>query len=109
MAQDPQRFCDPTFDMTPWWEGHTFNMDVVGRISAQIKAYDPTPRFGEITCPVFIAVGVHDYPIPPLVWAGWKDRLPNATYHVFERSGHHPHYEEQTLFDERISQWLTSR
>lgn len=99
-ASDPERFFDPTFDMTPWWEGHCFDMAAVARLFAAFREYDPAPRFGEIGCPVFIAAWWHDYPIPPLLWHGVKERFPDATYHAFERSGHNPQEEEQESFDE---------
>jgi proline iminopeptidase len=105
-ASDPERFCDPAFDMTPWWEGHRFDAAALGRMTAEFREYDPSPRFGEIACPVFIAAGWHDYPLPPLQWQGVKERFPDATYHAFERSGHNPQAEEQELFDAKLLAWL---
>ena len=105
-ASDPERFFDMAFDMTPWWEGHRFDMAAVGRLFAAFREYDPSPRFGEIACPVFIAAGWHDYPVPPLLWHDAKGRFPDATYHAFERSGHNPQAEEQGLFDARLIDWL---
>ena len=105
-ATDPERFCDPAFDMTPWWEGCVFNMAAVERLYAEFRVYDPSPRFGEIACPVFVAAGWHDYPLPPLAWHEKKGLLPDCTFHAFERSGHYPQFEEQELFDAKLIAWL---
>ena len=74
-----------------------------------LAGYDPTPSFPQLTCPVFIAMGVHDYPVPPLLWYPAKDALRNATYHAFEQSGHWPHFEEQELFDRKLVTWAQTR
>ena len=107
LAGTPRVFRDPRFDWAFLWEGCEWDMAVFNRVWRELLAeYDPTPGFPAITCPVFIAVGIFDYGNPPLIWAEAKERLPDATYHVFEESGHDPMYEEQALFDARLLTWL---
>lgn len=107
LARGPERFRDPRFDWAFFWDDCVFDMAVVNRVwGVLLKDYDPTATFPAITCPVMIAGGIYDFPIPPLVWYGEKDRLVDATYHVFEQSGHNPMYDEQALFDARLLDWL---
>ncbi|HEY8598815.1 MAG TPA: hypothetical protein VIL85_10315 [Thermomicrobiales bacterium] len=49
----------------------------------------------------------HDYPDPPLAWAGRRERLPACTYHAFERSGHWSQAEERAPFDAKVIAWLS--
>jgi len=70
--------------------------------------YDPMPGFPEITAPVFPANGRYDYWVPPKLWEAEKDKLPNLTYHLFEKSGHWPMWEEQELFDSMLIDWLNT-
>jgi proline iminopeptidase len=106
VSRGPALFADPTFDWAFFWEDCTFTMGVFERVSGVIFAdYDPTPGFANLACPVFIALGVHDYPNPPTLWHPATDQLPNATYHAFEHSGHWPQYEEQALFDQKLIAW----
>jgi proline iminopeptidase len=108
-ASSPERFADPTFDPTPLWDGSIFSFAVFEHVNGPMLAgYDPTPSFSELRCPVFIAMGVHDYPVPPLLWHSAIDLLANATYHAFERSGHWPHFEEQELFDRKLITWANA-
>jgi hypothetical protein len=39
-------------------------------------------------------------------WAGELEKLPNATYRAFERSGHYPHLDEREPFGEAVAGWL---
>jgi proline iminopeptidase len=55
---------------------------------------------------VFIAHGVFDFSVPPTVWAGIKETLPNQTYRAFERSGHYPQLEERATFSDAVASWL---
>lgn len=68
--------------------------------------YDPRDRFGAIETPVFLALGRHDYVVPFTLWDEARDLLPNLSYHLFEKSGHFPMFEEHELFDEELIQWL---
>lgn len=68
--------------------------------------YDPRDQFAAIETPVFLALGRHDYVLPFTLWDEARDLLPNLSYHLFERSGHFPMFEEQELFDKTLVEWL---
>jgi proline iminopeptidase len=106
VATGPERFCDPAFDWTWFWDDCSIDMDAFGRLAEQVRAaYDPADAFPAISCPVFLAIGVHDYPIPPPLWHPVKVLLADLTYHAFERSGHWPQFEEQESFDDKLIAW----
>ena len=109
-ANGPVFFPDPTYDCTPLWEGHEQISDrLFARFwgpQGQFATFDPEANLPNIVAPVFIAQGVFDFATPPHVWAGELEKLPNATYRAFERSGHYPHLDERALFGEAVAAWL---
>jgi proline iminopeptidase len=111
-ANGPVFFPDPTYDCTPLWKGHEQISDrVFGRFwgpQGQFGAFDPEASLPKVVAPAFIAQGVFDFAAPPHVWAGELEKLPNATYRVFERSGHYPQHDEPKLFGEAVAGWLRS-
>jgi proline iminopeptidase len=87
--------------------GKSFSMDVEHQFYSVLLAdYDPTPQFGRITPPVFLALGRYDYAIPYALWTAEKAKLPDVSFHFFENSGHWPMLEEQALFDRLLIEWL---
>jgi proline iminopeptidase len=110
VASGPVFFPDPTYDCTPLWEGHE---QISDRLNArfwgpqgQLAAFDPEANLRNIVAPVFIGQGVFDFAAPPYAWAGELEKLPNATYRSFERSGHYPQLDEPALFREAVAGWL---
>ena len=110
VANGPMFFPDPTYDCTPLWEGHE---QISERLFArffgpqgQFAAFDPEASLPKVVAPAFIAQGVFDFIAPPHVWAGELEKLPNATYRTFERSGHYPQLDERELFGEAVAGWL---
>ena len=63
---------------------------------------------GKIITPVFLALGKYDFVCPFYLWDSDKDRLPNLSYNLFEKSGHFPMLEEQELFDKKLTDWVKS-
>jgi proline iminopeptidase len=112
-ASGPLYFHDPTYDCTPLWEGHE---QISERLFArfwgpqgQFAAFDPEADLPKVVAPVFIAQGVFDFAAPPHAWEGALEKLPNATYRAFERSGHYPQLDERELFGEAVAGWLGRR
>ena len=109
-ASGPLYFPDPTYDCTPLWEGHEqISERVFARFwgpQGQFAAFDPEASLPNVVAPVFIAQGVFDFIAPPHAWAGELEKLPNATYRAFERSGHYPQLDEPELFGEAVAGWL---
>jgi proline iminopeptidase len=109
-AEGPRYFSDATYDCAELWAGHDDFSEVLHRrfwgSGGQFATFDPTAGFPRIAAPVFIAHGVFDFSVPPVVWAGIRGYLANATYHAFERSGHYPQLEEEPVFGTAIATWL---
>jgi len=100
-------WANPTYDSYWLWLGKGASMDFEHQYYSVLTAdYDPTPDFREITTPVFLALGRYDYWAPPKLWDAVKDKLPNLSYHLFQKSGHWPMLEEQELFDRKLIDWL---
>jgi len=82
-------------------EGWNHFLDVI------MDNYDIT-HGKQITTPIFLALGLHDYIVPYVLWDDLEDDFPNLSYHLFEKSGHFPMHEEQELFDKKLIDWVTS-
>ncbi|HTJ45097.1 MAG TPA: alpha/beta hydrolase [Kofleriaceae bacterium] len=109
-ANGPMIFPDPRYDCTPLWEGHD---QISDRLQArffgpggQFAAFDPEAALPKVLAPVFIANGIFDFVAPPHAWAGELDKLSNATYRAFERSGHYPQLDERDTFRASVASWL---
>ncbi len=100
---------DPNYDCYWLWLGKGASMDFEHQYYSVLTAdYDPTPSFGKITAPVFIATGRYDYFVPPELWEAEKSKLPNLSYLFFMKSGHWPMLDETELFDRLLINWLES-
>lgn len=106
----PKYWFDATYD--PSWifkEGLRYNMDLLNHIIGVIFAeYNFMSDLERVTMPVFLALGRYDFVCPYYLWDDYKDKIPDLSYHLFERSGHWPMLEEQDLFDEKLIAWLGS-
>ena len=110
VAQSPLYWYEPEFDPSPLWSGVHVNMDFVLHFDTPAyMGHDATGRFSELATPVFMALGRHDYATPHIVWDRYRDTIPDLTLHLFERSSHHPMFEERDLFDQRLIDWMGSR
>ena len=56
--------------------------------------------------PVLLALGRHDYVVPPSLWDDVAPRVPGVTRAIFERSGHYPFFEEPDRFVDVLDEWL---
>ena len=105
-ADAAKRWYDPEYDERPLMAGAPVNMAVLGELFGQ-----PFTLFGDgerLERPTFLALGRHDYGVPPTTWDGQRERFRDVTVSVFERSGHTPQVEEAAEFDERVLDWLQS-
>jgi proline iminopeptidase len=108
----PLYWYDVTFDWAPMWEGQQpFNVEVNERLNELIHEYDFVQGLGQIETPVFVAEGLYDHIVPYTLWEDVLPKLPNATFQLFEKSGHTPQLEEPELFAEKLVEWFenTSR
>ena len=107
LADGPKRWYDMTYDGSWLGEDVEINTDVINHhLNVVLNEYDITQGLDRITMPVFLAVGRHDYGLPYYLWDDFKPQMPTLSYHLFEKSGHHPMLEEQKLFDEKLLAWL---
>jgi proline iminopeptidase len=67
---------------------------------------DLPARFPEVPCPVFLAQGRYDFACPPALWDGERERFPDATSRLFDRSGHSPQLDEPDAFTAALAAWL---
>lgn len=108
MAYTPKYWHNPRYDTSWLFDGQNWNVEGWGHFFGVIMAdYDITAG-GEIGVPIFLALGRHDYVVPPTLWNDMHSRFPTLTHVVFEKSGHFPHLEEQALFDQVLLEWIRS-
>jgi proline iminopeptidase len=99
---------DKNSDLAPFYEGGKFNGELLTEGLAQATNYDVAlePR---VNAPVLICAGKYDYVVPPSTWTdAEKAKLPNLTFHIFEKSGHMMMYEEPDEFERIFNQWMSS-
>lgn len=103
----PKLLYDPTFDILPLLEPVNNDPEVFLHLQLVIlKDYDLAARPGQITTPVFLALGRFDYVSPYTLWDDRREMIQDLSYNLFERSGHFPMVEEQELFDQKLVEWI---
>ena len=106
ITDGPKIWYDPEYDPSWLFEGVFWNVEVWDQIfNVIMKEYDIS-QGSLINTPVFLALGRHDYYTVPPWWDDEKSKLPNLSYHLFEKSGHYPMLEEQVLFDSLLIEWI---
>jgi len=101
----PRYFYDPDYDPSWLLEGAYWNSGAWDRLIAFAADYDigvGTP----VQTPVFLALGREDYGVPFTLWDSERSKIPNLSYHLFDRSAHYPMLEEQELFDRTLTEWI---
>jgi proline-specific peptidase len=68
--------------------------------------YDLVGRLPDITVPVLVTVGRHDWITPLEASEELAEHLPKGELVVFERSGHSPQLEEQSLYLQTVRKFL---
>ena len=109
VANGPMYWYDETYDASPLWDGMHVNATVMNELFALFNEYDIGQGPGQITSPVFVAMGRYDYVVPHFLWDDQREKLPNMSYHLFANSGHTPQLEEPDLFDEALIEWFGNR
>jgi len=106
-AQTPMRFYDARFNATPLFAGADNRPGLLMHIMGTLTSgWTISAESSSLHVPILIAHGRHDYTIPYVLWDGIPKTLPDATMHVFDRSGHQPFFEEPVLFAEVLSKWM---
>jgi proline iminopeptidase len=74
-----------------------------------LPAFNVQSRLGEITVPVLVMTGRHDWITPPVQGAErLHTGLPNSKLVIFENSGHFPFIEEHDHFVNTVRDWVNS-
>ena len=102
---DAVNWYDFTFDCLPLWEGTYVNPPVMGRL---FKPDGLDYQLEALDVPVFLALGRYDYGIPFYLWDQPKTKLPSLRYKLYEKSGHHPPYEQPDEFTADLVEWASS-
>jgi proline iminopeptidase len=110
LAQTPTRFFDARFDAAPLLAEAVYNPAVFAHLLGPLTHdWDVTVGSDSLRVPIFLGHGRHDYAVPYYLWDGIVETLPDATFRLFERSGHQPFFEEPDEFVAAVVEWMTSR
>jgi proline iminopeptidase len=109
-AQTPMRFFDPRFDAAPLFIGADARPQVLQHLLGPLtSSWDINVDASTLRVPIFLAQGRFDYIVPYTLWEGIPETLPDATLHLFERSGHQPFVEEPERFATVIADWMSGQ
>jgi len=107
-AQTPLRFFDAHIDAVPLFAEASARPELITHLLGPLTAgWDVTTAEPPLRVPLFLAHGRHDYVVPYVLWEGVADRLPTATFRLFERSGHQPFFEEPEEFVSAVMDWMS--
>ncbi len=109
-ASGPKYWADKNYNCNWIWENNALKANALKTLFYELLSeYDPSSKFESITCPVLILQGKHDYLVPHYMMENHLEKFANATYQLFERSGHYPFYEEKELFLKVLNKFLVSK
>ncbi len=106
-AQTPMRFFDATLDTAPLFAGSEVKGQLLQHLMGTLTPeWDVTVGASGLQVPILLALGRYDYTVPHTLWEPVIDGLPGVTLQRFERSGHHPFFEEPELFAHVLRRWM---
>lgn len=106
-AQTPMRFFDPRFDALPLFAEADFKPKLFEHVLGPLTStWNVTADLESLRIPILVAHGRYDYVSPYTMWDGIVAALPDATLHLFERSGHQTFFEEPERFLEVARAWM---
>jgi proline iminopeptidase len=101
------RFYDPRFNALPLFAEAEFKPQLFEHILGRLTStWNVSIGREELRVPILLAHGRYDYAIPYTMWNGITETLPDATLHLFERSGHQTFFEEPERFAEVVRAWM---
>jgi len=108
LAQTPSRFFDARFNPAPLFaDASPKGAALIGHLLGTLApGWDVTASAQSLRVPLFLAHGRCDYVVPHTLWRGLPEKLPDATFHLFERSGHQPFFEEPEAFTRAVVDWM---
>jgi proline iminopeptidase len=89
-------------------EQYVYTRDVNEKVNADLARFDLNPELPKFHLPVLVLTGRFDMNVAPLT--AWKihKAIAGSQFHVFERSGHLPWYEEPEEFRVTVESFLGS-
>jgi len=107
VSGDAQGWYDFTYNCAGLWDGVEINVPVMN----QLFGPDGLGGFeiGNDRVPTFLALGRHDYFCPHVHWDVSHQKLSPLTYRLYERSGHHPPFEQPAEFTADVVGWASLR
>ncbi|MBA2781080.1 alpha/beta fold hydrolase [Billgrantia kenyensis] len=106
VADGPRFWYDPHYDATPLWQGVPIDTEAFTAFRNFFVDYRFYWRLVDLSAPVLVVMGRHDYVVPPTLWESRLPDLPPVTYRLLERSGHTPQLEEPEAFARLLLEWL---
>jgi len=109
-AQTPMRFYDAHFDAAPLFARADVKPGLLKHLMGTLApSWTIDADSSSLRVPIFLAHGRYDYTVPHVMLDGVVDALPNATLHLFEKSGHHPFFEEPAVFADAVTTWMAEQ
>ena len=106
-AQTPMRFFEADLDTSPLFAEADVKIPLMQHLMGTLTPeWDITVDAAGLKVPIFLAHGRYDYTVPHTMWAGVLPTLPGVTLRRFERSGHHPFFEEPDQFANVLATWM---
>ena len=90
----------------PWYRQH--NMWNLAMVVNMLAVCDIRLLLSTVTMPVLVMTGDRDPVVPPTQAYWLADHLPDATLHVFEKTGHLPHIEQYLEWERVAVDWLAA-
>ena len=107
LAQTPMRFFDASFDPAPLFAEAEVQPKFLPHVMGTLtRTWDVLAGASPLRAPLLIAHGRYDYAVPHVLWDAVVPMLPSASFHLFERSGHQPFFEEPDLFTAVVLGWM---
>lgn len=104
VANAARYWADPTYDAGSLWRGVVSNSERTAELFE--RSYELRADAPPVSVPVLVALGRHDYAVPPVLWDEFTGPFRDVTVAIFEGSGHTPQLEEPEEFDRRVFEWL---
>jgi proline iminopeptidase len=86
-----------------------YQREVNELLNQDLKKYDLNPELPKFRFPTLVVTGRYDMNVAPSV--AWKihQAIPGSVFHVFEKSGHIPYFEERPEFVSTLEGFLAGR
>ncbi len=85
-----------------------YSPDTGAAVEKATGALDFTPQLPKIHAPTLVLTGRYDMNVAPLTAWRMHKAIPGSKFHVFERSGHLPSYEEPDAYVQVVDSFLSA-